>query len=78
MEKGNKEASVKGGLTFCEALGLIFIVLKLCNVIDWGWAWVLLPIYGPFVLFLAFISVILTVMLITFVCSFITDILPRN
>ena len=25
-------------------LGLIFIVLKLCGVIDWGWFWVLLPL----------------------------------
>lgn len=31
-------------------LGLLFITLKLCGVIDWSWWLVLLPIYGPFVL----------------------------
>lgn len=38
-----------------ETLGLIFIVLKLCDVIDWSWWLVLLPLYGPWlvILFLA-------------------------
>lgn len=31
-------------MSFCEALGLAFIVLKLCSVIDWSWWWVLMPI----------------------------------
>nr|DAQ48515.1 MAG TPA: hypothetical protein [Caudoviricetes sp.]DAT07301.1 MAG TPA: hypothetical protein [Caudoviricetes sp.] len=29
---------------FLDLLTLTFIVLKLCNVIDWGWWWVLSPI----------------------------------
>lgn len=47
------------GITFLEALGLIFIVLKLTNVIDWSWWVVLLPIYGPFVLCIILIIVML-------------------
>ncbi len=31
------------GLSFAEVLQLIFIVLKLCKVIDWKWVWVLCP-----------------------------------
>jgi len=31
------------GLTFNEALQLIFITLKLCGVIEWSWVWVLAP-----------------------------------
>ena len=27
----------------CECLTMIFIVLKLCGVISWGWFFVLLP-----------------------------------
>lgn len=46
--KDNK--AVNRGVTFCELLALLFIGLKLGNVIDWGWEWVLLPIYGPVVL----------------------------
>lgn len=26
-------------------LGLIFVTLKLCNVIDWSWFWVLSPFW---------------------------------
>lgn len=37
----------KGGISFLGALGLVFITLKLCDVIDWSWWLVLLPIYGP-------------------------------
>ena len=39
------------GLTFTEVLGIVFIILKLTNVIDWSWWWVLLPIYFPFAIF---------------------------
>lgn len=28
-------------------LGVAFVVLKLCNVIDWEWAWVLSPFWIP-------------------------------
>ena len=31
------------GLRFAEVLQLIFIVLKLCKVINWKWVWVLCP-----------------------------------
>lgn len=30
-----------GGITFL----MIFIVLKLCGVIDWSWLWVLSPLW---------------------------------
>lgn len=34
-------------LGFCEVLGLLFIALKLMNVIHWSWFLVLLPLYFP-------------------------------
>lgn len=37
--------SNKTGIGFAGALTLIFIVLKLCGVIEWGWLWVLSPIW---------------------------------
>jgi hypothetical protein len=46
-------SSSSGGIGFCGLLGIVFITLKLCGVIDWSWWWVLLPLYGPAVLFLA-------------------------
>lgn len=36
-----------GGIGFCGLLAIVFIVLKLCNVIDWSWWWVLCPIWIP-------------------------------
>lgn len=33
-------------ITFMQGLCLIFVVLKLCNVIDWSWWWVTCPIWG--------------------------------
>ncbi len=44
------------GLTFTSALLLIFITLKLTNVIDWSWWWVLSPIWVTLSLFLMIIS----------------------
>lgn len=38
------------GITLSDAIGITFIVLKLCEVIDWSWWLVLLPLYGPIVL----------------------------
>ena len=32
---------------FLGLLTIAFIVLKLCNVIEWSWIWVLSPIWIP-------------------------------
>ena len=36
--------AVGSSLGFVDLLQIVFIVLKLCGVIDWHWALVLLPI----------------------------------
>lgn len=35
-----------GGIGFFGALGILFIALKLCGVVDWEWWIVLAPIWG--------------------------------
>ena len=58
MSKGNGGTlafQVTVGTGFCGLLGIAFIVLKLCGVIDWSWWLVLLPIYGPATLLVAFL-----------------------
>ena len=35
---------------FFKLLTIAFIVLKLCNVIEWSWIWVLSPIWIPCVI----------------------------
>jgi len=41
------------GIGVASLLGITFIVLKLCHVIDWAWLWILAPFWVPFVLALA-------------------------
>ena len=36
--------AAKGGMSFLEVLLLVFIILKLCKIINWSWWWVLSPI----------------------------------
>ena len=41
----NKNNGVSGGLGLGTVLFLIFLVLKLCNVITWSWWWVTAPLW---------------------------------
>lgn len=43
MSNGEKT----GGISFAGLLTIVFIVLKLTNVIDWSWWWVTAPIWIP-------------------------------
>lgn len=47
-----------GGIGLASALGIVFIVLKLCGVIGWHWAWVLAPFWMPLALVLAVLLVV--------------------
>lgn len=40
-------SSASGGIGFLGLLAIVFIVLRLCNVIAWSWWWVLAPIWIP-------------------------------
>ena len=50
--------TMKSGLGFCELLGLLFIGLRLGNVIEWPWIWVLSPIWIPIGIFLIVLLII--------------------
>ena len=43
MNSNKTKTSV--GVTFCELLTLVFIVLKLCGVVSWSWWLVLCPLW---------------------------------
>lgn len=47
MNKNNKSSS--GGMGFSSVLQIVFIVLKLCGVINWKWVWVLSPTWICFI-----------------------------
>ena len=57
----NKKVEYRGIGTF-GLLGIAFIVLRLCNVIDWNWIWVLAPFWLP-------IAILLVVNLIGIIAS---------
>jgi hypothetical protein len=43
--------NASGGLGLGTVLFLIFLVLKLCNVIDWSWWWVTSPLWISAILY---------------------------
>lgn len=43
----------------CGIITLVFIILKLCNVITWSWIWVLAPLWITFaVIIISLITII--------------------
>lgn len=61
----NNSTTRTGGISFFGALGILFIGLKLGNVIDWSWPWVLAPFWLPLtVIFGAVVVVWLVALLV--------------
>jgi uncharacterized membrane protein YdbT with pleckstrin-like domain len=54
-------SSSNSGIIALGLLGVAFVVLKLCNVIDWSWWWVTLPFWGGIVLILLVLLIILII-----------------
>ena len=44
------------GVSFSSILFLVFLVLKLTNVIDWSWWWVTAPVWIPIIILLCFVG----------------------
>ena len=55
MDDKNNTAS--GGIGICGLLGVAFVILKLCKVINWSWWWVTAPFWIPVAIGVLFISV---------------------
>jgi len=54
----SESSSSSSGIGFAGLLTVAFIVLKLCDVIDWSWWWVLSPLW----IGLALVLIILAIM----------------
>lgn len=59
-DKTNKTTSSAGGLGLGTVLTIVFVVLKLCGVINWSWFWVFSPIW----ISLAFSLLLILILLI--------------
>lgn len=58
---GNKNTA-NNGINFATLLFIVFLILKLTNVIDWSWWWVTAPLWIGFV-----IAIILLIIISIFV-----------
>ena len=57
-------SSGTGGASVATVLFLIFLVLKLCGVIDWSWWWVTSPLWISAGIGILFLLIALIIMLI--------------
>ena len=57
----NNSSAASSAIGLPTLLTVVFVVLKLCHVIDWSWWWVLSPIWIEIVLSLIFLIVVIVV-----------------
>jgi hypothetical protein len=50
--------TASGGIGVTGLLGVGFVILKLCKVIDWSWWWVTAPFWGPLAFALAVLIIL--------------------
>ena len=62
MDSNQVASSSGGGLSFTGLLTIVFIVLKLCGVIDWSWWWVLSPAIIGMVLAIIMLIIVIIVL----------------
>lgn len=63
----NKKTAIKfegPSIDILMVLTIVFITLKLTNVIDWGWGWVLAPLWLPVALMVAVFLLLITAYII--------------
>jgi hypothetical protein len=63
--RSNNSSSSSSGIGFCGMLAVLFIGLKLANIINWSWWWVLSPLWigliiVALIIFLVSMAVIIT------------------
>ena len=57
--------STSSGINFTGALTILFVGLKLSNVINWSWWWVLSPIWISLLLVLGILAIIVAIAFIS-------------
>ena len=55
MEETRNTSATLGSVGFFDLLFLVFLVLKLTNVITWSWWWVTAPLWAPICAVIAFL-----------------------
>jgi hypothetical protein len=65
MSQPSSSSASSGGIGFTGLLTIVFIVLKLCGVINWSWLWVLSPIWISFGIAAAIFAVVFVVVILS-------------
>ena len=55
------DKQTSNGIGFTGLLTIVFIILKLCNIITWSWWWVLSPLWISTILWVIVVVIILLV-----------------
>lgn len=63
MSKSDSGANSAGTIV-SGMLGVAFVVLKLCGVINWSWWWVTAPFWGMLAIVIAILAVVAIVWLV--------------
>ena len=59
----NNSSSAGGGISLCSLVFIVFLVLKLCKVINWSWWWVTSPLWIPLTLGIVVILIVFIIKL---------------
>jgi uncharacterized membrane protein YdbT with pleckstrin-like domain len=62
---GKSESGSNSGIGVLGLLGIVFITLKLCGVINWSWWWVTCPFWGGFVI------IVLVFFILLLICEYL-------
>lgn len=54
----------RSGIGFIGVLQIVFIVLKLCGIINWSWVWVLAPIWIEIIVYLVILIFVIIVAIV--------------
>ena len=64
LKNMSKSSSSSSGIGLTSLLGITFIVLKLTDVIDWSWWWVLAPLWIGIILAVLIMALIIILAII--------------
>ena len=53
------DKQTSNGIGFTGLLTIVFIILKLCNIITWSWWWVLSPLWISTILWVILVVIVL-------------------
>ncbi|MEE1049788.1 MAG: hypothetical protein U0M60_20500 [Clostridia bacterium] len=57
----DKKKARNGGMGIVSFLTILFIILKVANVIEWSWLWVFSPIWISAICAVLFVGIVLVV-----------------